>query len=88
MFKAQNFSMEFPWGLFFAFLVDFVGSPRVCLGWIFASIQSACSLEILSTQNPVPTAPPHWNCPQRSLKISTDIPVAVFLDHSIEITKR
>ena len=43
---------------FLLFLVGFVGSPRVLGGLIFASIRSACSLEILSTQNPLPTAPP------------------------------
>ena len=50
--------MEFSCGLFFAFLVGFVGNPRVRGGLIFASIRSACSLEILSTQNPLPAASP------------------------------
>ena len=58
MFKAQSFNIEFSWGLFFALLVGFVGSFRVLGGLIFPSIRSACSLEILSIQNPLPAAPP------------------------------
>ena len=55
---------------FTAFLVGFVGNPRVFLSLIFASIRSACSLEILSTQNPPQLLPP-WNC--RSSQKFTDL---------------
>ena len=54
MLKAPSFSMEFSCSLFF---LGFVGNPRVWEGLIFASIRSACSLEIPSTQNPLPAAP-------------------------------
>ena len=43
MIKAQNFSIE---------ALGFFGVL------IFASILLACSLEILSTKNPLPAAPP------------------------------
>ena len=55
---------------FIAFLVGFVGNPRVFLSLLFASIRSACSLEILSTQNPPQLLPP-WNC--RSSQKFTDL---------------
>ena len=55
---------------FIAFLVGFVGNPRVFLSLIFASIRSAPSLEILSTQNPPQLLPP-WNC--RSSQKFTDL---------------
>ena len=73
---------------FIAFWVGFVGNPRVFLSLIFASIRSACSLEILSIPRTHPSCSPLGIVdPHRSLQIWTDIPAAVFLDHSIEITK-
>ena len=68
--------------------MGFVRNPRVFLSLIFASIRSACSLEILSIPRTHPSCSPLGIVdPHRSLQIWTDIPAAVFLDHSIEITK-
>ena len=58
MNKAQNFRMEFSGVsclLFWWVLLEALGFLG---GLIFASILSACSLEILSTQNPLPAASP------------------------------
>ena len=58
MIKAQNFIMEFSWGLLFVFLVGLMEALGFFGVLTFASIWSACSLEILITQNPLPAASP------------------------------
>ena len=70
MFKAESFNMEFSCGLFYCFFGGFCWKPQGFFEFEFASIQSACSLEILSTQNPPQLLPP-WNC--RSSQKFTDL---------------
>ena len=54
--------------------------------WFLPPFDQPAHLKSWVPRTHSPLLPP-WNCPQRSLKIWTDTPVAVLLDHSIEITK-